>query len=33
MAWREDGKHLACGLFNKTLMVVNIIKALEAGKK
>ncbi|KIR97673.1 hypothetical protein L804_04815, partial [Cryptococcus deuterogattii 2001/935-1] len=32
MAWREDGKHLACGLFNKTLMVVNIIKALEAGK-
>lgn len=33
MAWREDGKHLACGLFNKTLMVVNVIKALEGARR
>ncbi|WVQ80620.1 hypothetical protein IAT38_002725 [Cryptococcus sp. DSM 104549] len=31
MSWRDDGKHLACGLFNKTVMVVNILKALENG--
>ncbi|WRT67599.1 uncharacterized protein IL334_004571 [Kwoniella shivajii] len=31
MAWREDGKHLACGLHNKSVMVINVegIKAEE----
>ncbi|WWC95894.1 hypothetical protein V866_002761 [Kwoniella sp. B9012] len=24
IAWREDGKHLACGLHNKSVMVVNV---------
>ncbi|TYJ52328.1 hypothetical protein B9479_007057 [Cryptococcus floricola] len=33
MGWREDGKHLACGLFNKTLYMVNVMKAIGGREK
>ncbi|WVW84453.1 hypothetical protein I302_106487 [Kwoniella bestiolae CBS 10118] len=32
IAWREDGKHLACGLQNKSVMVVNV-DGLEVDEK
>ncbi|KAK8858393.1 hypothetical protein IAR55_002620 [Kwoniella newhampshirensis] len=33
MAWREDGKHLACGLFNKSVMVVYVGGLIEGQAK
>ncbi|WWC62305.1 uncharacterized protein I303_104901 [Kwoniella dejecticola CBS 10117] len=36
LAWREDGKHLACGLQNKSLLVLNVeglLKSDGKGKK
>ncbi|ODO01373.1 hypothetical protein I350_06192 [Cryptococcus amylolentus CBS 6273] len=33
MGWREDGRHLACGLFNKTLYMVNVMKAIGGKEK
>ncbi|WVQ72929.1 hypothetical protein IAR50_002491 [Cryptococcus sp. DSM 104548] len=33
MGWREDGKHLACGLYNKTLYMVNVMKAIGGSKE
>ncbi|WWC88859.1 uncharacterized protein L201_003774 [Kwoniella dendrophila CBS 6074] len=32
IAWREDGKHLACGLQNKSLIVVNV-EGLQVDEK
>nr|ODN86877.1 hypothetical protein L203_03650 [Cryptococcus depauperatus CBS 7841] len=29
ISWRADGRHLACGLHNKSMMVVNVVKALD----